>query len=181
ALFDLERGRVQVAADLRLALEFDGLLGVDVAGDPTARDDHRPGVDLGLHVGALADDQRILRVDLAGEGALDADRYFEGELALELPSPTEEGGELCGAVHLFPTLHPDLSRPRGHDVEQAIELLVAEELDLDLPPPLATIQKSNLRSQPPLEALLDGAHLGGVGTLPGVGSALRRLARFQPP
>src|SRR5204862_2908094 len=69
-LLDAERGARDIATYLRGSVKLDRARRLDVP-DDVAFDDHRAAADLGRHLGALADVQRVVRRDLTGEGAVD--------------------------------------------------------------------------------------------------------------
>src|SRR5687767_945029 len=80
--FDDQRGRVDVAVDLAVAVNLDALCGDD-SSDDGAADGDAADMELPFDVSALADDQFILRSDLAVELPVDAHRVLELELTLE--------------------------------------------------------------------------------------------------
>ena len=61
-----------------------------------AADDHRRDVDLGVDLGAVADDERVVALDLTLEHAVHADAAFEVELPFESGSATEECRDFRG-------------------------------------------------------------------------------------
>ena len=60
---------------------------------------HGRHVDLSMHVGAFADDQRVVAPNLALEGSVDTDATFEVQLALELSARAKERRDVVG-VHV---------------------------------------------------------------------------------
>src|SRR6266540_1619305 len=96
ALLDHERGGLDVPAHPRRVVELDGALRLHVAVD-LAVDDDAATADLGVHLGALADDENVVRHDRAGELAVDADGPFERQLAFELRAAAEQRIEIAGA------------------------------------------------------------------------------------
>src|SRR5205823_14766233 len=82
AALDDDRCGGQRSAHLAGRLDLDALrsLGVAVV---FADDDERAHLDLRLHLGALADDERIGRDDFAAELPVDADGTLEDQLAFE--------------------------------------------------------------------------------------------------
>ena len=94
ALFDHERRGVDVARHVRRLVQHDLIAGVDVALDHTA-DHDADRLDRGVDLSRLADDQGVVAGDLAAEGAVDADRILERELALELGALIDEGREVA--------------------------------------------------------------------------------------
>src|SRR5262245_50716762 len=97
ALVDLQGRRGDVAPHPPRRVDLDGALGADVP-DDEALDDDVADIDLGVQLGALADDEDVVGEDLTGELAVDADRALEGELALEGAAPAQEGVDLTDSV-----------------------------------------------------------------------------------
>src|SRR5262249_10239988 len=62
-------------------------------------DDDGPGVDLRVHLGALANDQRVLGEDLPGELSIDPDLTLEGQLAVELAPLAQQRVHVTTANH----------------------------------------------------------------------------------
>src|SRR5205823_12698549 len=87
-LLDAERRTRDVATYLGRPVKLHRSRRLDVP-DDVALDDDGAAADLGRDLGALADVQGVVRRDLTGEGAVDPDLAFKGELALELRSLTE--------------------------------------------------------------------------------------------
>src|SRR5258708_231264 len=78
-----DEGRcIDVAVDLTVAVDLDALGGDDLS-DDGATDGDAADVEVTFDRRALADDQLVLRCDLAVELAVDAHRVLEFELALE--------------------------------------------------------------------------------------------------
>ena len=82
ALFDDECGRIDVAVDLAVAMNFYALVGDDLS-DHRSADGDAADVDFSFDVCRLADDQLIFRADATVELAVDAHRVVELELSLE--------------------------------------------------------------------------------------------------
>src|SRR4051794_32934847 len=70
-----------------------------------AADDHRGDVDLGVHLGAVADDERVVALDFTLEHTVDADPAFEVKLALEAGAAAEKSGNFRGGkgIHAAPS------------------------------------------------------------------------------
>jgi hypothetical protein len=56
-------------------------------------DDYGRHFDLGVHVGAVADHQRVGALDLAAEAAVDADATFELQFSFEMRAAAEQRGD----------------------------------------------------------------------------------------
>ena len=65
----------------------------DVALDGSALDDDHADLDVGFHLGAVADDERVIPPDLTAKAAVDAQPPLEMELALEMGASSEKCGD----------------------------------------------------------------------------------------
>src|SRR5690606_945897 len=90
ASLDEERRGADVADQLARGVDLEGLARADVPVHRAPADDDRRDVDLGVDLGAVADDERVVALDLAFEDAVDAHAAFEIELPLEPGAATEE-------------------------------------------------------------------------------------------
>src|SRR5439155_1300232 len=68
----------------------DGVARLDLAVD-LAIDHHGAAGDIGGHLGGLADDEQVIRRDLAGEGPVEADLALEAQLSFENEARSESG------------------------------------------------------------------------------------------
>jgi|HubBroStandDraft_1064217.scaffolds.fasta_scaffold17152_3 hypothetical protein len=84
-------------------------LGANVPVHDAAANDDRGNVNFCVHLGALADDERVVALNLSAKDAVDADPPFESELAVEFGAASEQGRNLGGGDLLFhsdgPTRH----------------------------------------------------------------------------
>src|SRR2546421_332058 len=97
ALLDAERRTRDVATYLGRPVKLHRSRRLDVP-DDVALDDDGAAADLGRDLGALADVQGVVRRDLTGEGAVDPDLAFKGELALELRPLTERRVQIAAGA-----------------------------------------------------------------------------------
>jgi hypothetical protein len=102
---------VKVADHLAGRMDLDRVLRPDVSVDDSSADDDRRHLDLGVHLGPVPDDERIVALDLALEDAVDTNAPLEMELPLELSAASEQGRDLGGRELLFHAVGP--TRPWG--------------------------------------------------------------------
>ena len=92
-----EHGRgVDVAVEPAGGVNLDGSLRANIPMDGPTPDDDRRDVNLGVHLGAVADDERVVALDLALEGPVDTYSTLEVQLAFEVRAATQEGGDFGG-------------------------------------------------------------------------------------
>ncbi len=102
---------MEIPDDPARRVELDGGFGADVpVHDPTANDD-RSNVNFRMHFGPLADDERVVALNLSAKDAVDADPPLESKLAVEFGAASEEGRNFSGRDLLFHSDGP--TRPRG--------------------------------------------------------------------
>src|SRR5690606_2814950 len=97
-LLDDEGRGVEVADDVGGDVQLDRVPSSDVPPHRAAFDDDRRDVDVGFDLGAFADDQNVVAVDLAAQLAIDAHAALEKELSLETRAASEQGGEFDGGA-----------------------------------------------------------------------------------
>jgi len=85
-------------------VQLDRARRLDVAVD-LALDDDRAAADLGRDLRTLADVQRVVGRDLAGEGAVDPHLAFERELPLELGPAAQQGVQIAAGCIRLTLLH----------------------------------------------------------------------------
>src|SRR5437588_7224933 len=89
--------------------------------DDRAADGDAAGVDFAFDLRALADDQLVLRHDLAVETAVDAHRVFEFELAAKRRAAIEETIQFTALV-LHLSSHTTVSAPSVHRPRESVRL-----------------------------------------------------------
>ncbi len=109
ASIDENRRRMKVADHSARRVQLDRGLGANVPVDDAAANDDRGNVNFCVHLGALADDESVVALNLSAKDAVDADPPFESELAVEFGAASEQGRNLGGRDLLFhsdgPTRH----------------------------------------------------------------------------
>jgi hypothetical protein len=90
-------------------VELDRGLGANVPLHDAAAHDDGGNVNFCVHLGALADDESVIALNLSAKDAVDADPSFESELPVEFGAASEQGRNLGGGDLLFhsdgPTRH----------------------------------------------------------------------------
>jgi hypothetical protein len=93
-------------------MQLNGGLGPNVPVHHTSADDDRGNVNFRVDFGALADDQRVVALDLPTKNAVNANASFELELPVERGAVPEEGRDLGGGDLLFHSDGPTRHRGR---------------------------------------------------------------------
>lgn len=68
--------------------------GANISLDTATFDDDHADLDVGIDLGAITDDERIVPADFAAEAAVDPHPPLEVELALKVGATPEERGDL---------------------------------------------------------------------------------------
>src|SRR2546422_10503632 len=108
-LFRSHHGRLDVTEDARRAPDLDALGGHDVA-DDLAVDQHDPGTDRGVDHAFLADDEGVVRDDLAPKASVQHDGAGEGVLPFDFGPLVDERGEVARLARGLRALLPEHSR-----------------------------------------------------------------------
>src|ERR1700690_299715 len=101
---------MQIADHLAGSVQLDGGRCADIAVNDAAAHDDRRDVDLRMNLGAFANDERVVALDLPLEDAVDAYAPLELERAPELGASSEESRDFGGRklrVHGCPRGLPD--------------------------------------------------------------------------